>query len=401
MIKIGIIATGDDILKGITLNTNFNYIARKINETGGEIVFEISVPDNEEKIKESLNFLKDKVNGIIIIGGLGPTHDDKTREGISKFLKIKPFFDKKLWEEVKKIEPKLDERRDFKYAWNFKNFKLLNNPNGIAKGYFYEKKNFFLFSLPGPPKEFIPMVENYVLPYLKKKINKKYEIKRIRIFGLKEIEIMEKIKEKEEFLKPMSILPKDLEVEIVLYGKKEDINKKLKFLRNKLKNFIISEKGEKIEEVIGKYLKNKKLTIATAESCTGGLIGDIITRVPGSSRYYKGGIIAYNEDIKVNILNVNKEKIEKYKVYSEEVALEMAENVKKIFKTDIGISTTGIAGPKGGTKEKPVGLVYMGISFKDKNYVFKEIFKGEREDIKMKASLFVLNKLLKILKEEE
>lgn len=401
MIKIGILATGDDILKGITLNTNFNYIARKISETGGEILFEISVPDDEEKIKESLNFLKNKVNGIIIIGGLGPTHDDKTREGISKFLRIKPFFDKKLWEEVKKIEPKLDEKRDFKYAWNFKNFKLLNNPNGIAKGYLYEKKNFFLFSLPGPPKEFIPMVENYVLPYLKKKTKKRYEVRRIRTFGLKEIEIMEKIKEKEEFLKPMSILPKDLEVEIVLYGKKEDINKKLNFLRNKLKDYIISEKGEKIEEVLGKLLKNKKLTVSTAESCTGGLIGDIITRVSGSSEYYKGGIIAYNEDIKVNILNVSKEKIEKYTVYSEEVATEMAENVRKMFNTDIGISTTGIAGPKGGTKEKPVGLVYMGISFKDKSYVFKEIFKGEREDIKMKASLFVLNKLLKILKEEE
>ncbi|MEO0261924.1 MAG: nicotinamide-nucleotide amidohydrolase family protein [candidate division WOR-3 bacterium] len=401
MIKIGIIATGDDILKGITLNTNFNHIAKKISEIGGEVIFEISVPDDEERIKEGLKFLKDKVNGIIIIGGLGPTHDDRTREGISKFLKIKPFFDKNLWEELKKIEPNLNKERDFKYAWNFKNFKLLDNPNGIAKGYFYENKNFFLFSLPGPPKEFIPMVENYVLPYLKKKIKKKYEIIRIRTFGLKEIEIMEKIKGKEEFLKPMSILPKDLEVEIVLYGKKEEINKKLKFLRKRLKDFIVSEKGERVEEVLGKFLRKRNLTISTAESCTGGLIGDIITRVSGSSDYYKGGIIAYNEDIKVNILNVKKENIEKYTVYSEEVALEMAENVRKIFNTDIGISTTGIAGPKGGTKDKPVGLIYMGISFKDKNYVFKEIFKGEREDIKMKASLFILNKLLKILKEEK
>lgn len=401
MIKIGIIATGDDILKGITLNTNFNYISRRINETGGEVIFEMSVPDDEERIKEGLKFFKDKVNGIIIIGGLGPTHDDRTREGISKFLKIKPFFDKKLWKEIKKIEPKLDEKRDFKYAWNFKNFKLLDNPNGIAKGYFYEKKDFFLFSLPGPPKEFIPMVENHVVPYLKKKTKKKYEIKRIRIFGLKEIEIIEKIKEKEEFLKPMSILPKDLEVEIVFYGEKRDLSKKLKFLRNKLKNFIVSEKGEKVEEVLGNILRKKGLKISTAESCTGGLLGDIITRVPGSSDYYKGGIVAYDEDIKVNILNVQKEKIEKYTVYSEEVAIEMAENVKKMFKTDIGLSTTGIAGPKGGTKDKPVGLVYMGISFKDKNYVFKEIFKGEREDIKFKTSLFVLHKLLNILKEEE
>ena len=399
MIKIGIIATGEDILKGMTLNTNFNYIARRISEIGGEIIFEITVPDEEERIKEGLKFLKDKVNGIITIGGLGPTHDDRTREGISKFLKIKPFFDKKLWEEVKKIEPKLDEKRDFKYAWNFKKFKLINNPNGIAKGYFYEKKNFFLFSLPGPPKEFIPMVESYVLPYLKRKIKAKYEIKRIRTFGLKEIELMEKIKEKEEFLKPMSILPKDLEVEIILYGEKKELNRKLKFLRNKLKNFIISDKGEKVEEVLGKVLRKRKLTISTAESCTAGLIGDIITQVPGSSDYYKGGIIAYNEDIKINLLNVEKEKIEKYTVYSEEVAIMMAENVRKIFDTDIGISTTGIAGPKGGTKDKPVGLVYMGISFKDKNYVFKEIFKGKREDIKLKASYFILNKLLKILEE--
>jgi len=401
VIKIGVIATGDDILKGITLNTNFNYIAKRINEVGGEIVFEISVPDDEDKISEALNFLKKKTDGVIIIGGLGPTHDDKTREGISKFLKIKPFFDENIWEDLKKIEPNLLKEKHFKYAWNFKGLKVLDNPNGIAKGYFYEDKNFFLFSLPGPPKEFIPMVSKFLLPYLRKKTKIKKEVSRIRTFGLKEVEIMEKIKEKEEILKPFSILPKFEEVEIVLYGKKEELKKKKKIIKNLLKDFIYSEKGENIEEVIGKILKRKKLKISTAESCTGGLLGDIITRVSGSSFYYKGGVVAYNEDIKVNLLGVKRKTIEKYTVYSEEVAKEMAQNVRKIFGTDIGIGITGIAGPKGGTKEKPVGTVFMAISYKDKNFVFKNIFKGEREEIKLRASYFILNKLFKILKEEK
>jgi nicotinamide-nucleotide amidase len=401
VIKIGVIATGDDILKGITLNTNFNYIAKKINEVGGEIVFEISAPDDENRISEALNFLRRKTDGIIIIGGLGPTHDDRTREGISKFLKIKPFFDENIWKDLKKIEPNLSKEKHFKYAWNFKGFKILDNPNGIAKGYFYENKDFFLFSFPGPPKEFIPMVSNFLLPYLSKKTKIKKQILRIKTFGLKEIEIMEKIKGKEEILKPFSILPKFEEVEIVLYGKKEELKRKRKIIKNLLKDFIYSEKGENIEEVVGKILKKKKLKISTAESCTGGLLGDIITRVPGSSCYYKGGIIAYDENIKINILGVKKETIEKYSVYSEEVAKEMAENVRKIFGSDIGIGTTGIAGPKGGTKEKPVGTVYMAISYKDKNFLFKNLFKGEREEIKLRASYFVLNKLLEILKGEK
>lgn len=399
--RIGILTTGDDILKGKTLNTNFNYLAKRLWEYGASVSFEISSADNKESIKKALQFLSRESDGIIVMGGLGPTHDDMTREGFAEFIKQKPFFDENLWKDLKKIEPALERKKHEKYAWNFKNTKLLENPAGIAKGYFYTKNNLFLFLLPGPPREFIPMVEKHVLPYIKRKTGVSYKIKVFKIFGLKEIEVMEKLKEKEENLKPYSILPSLEEVKIVLYGKKEDINKKQRILRKIMGDYLYSEKEETVEEIVGKILKKKKLTLSTAESCTGGLLGDIITRVPGSSEYYKGGIIAYSKEIKTKILKVKEETIKKHTVYSEEVAGEMAENIREIFKTDIGISTTGIAGPTGGTKDKPVGLVYMGICFGGKTFIFKKIFKGKREEIKLQSALFVLNELGKKLKEEK
>ncbi len=399
--KISVVTTGDDILRGRTLNTNFNYLAQRVFEKGTEIKFEISVPDEEDKISEALEFLQRKSNGAIVIGGLGPTHDDRTREGFAKFIKEKPFFDKDLWKNLKKIEPGLDVEEHEKYAWNFKRARLLDNPTGIARGYLYEKNSFFVFLVPGPPREFIPMVEKHILPYLQKKTGKEYRTKIIKTFGLKEIEIMQKIKEREKFLKPFSILPAMQEVKIVLYGKEKELKEKGNLLKKLLNEFIYSEKDERIEEVVTKILKRRKLTLSTAESCTGGFIGDIITRVPGSSDYYKGGIIAYSEKIKTDILKVKKETIKKFSVYSEEVAKEMAENIRKIFKTDIGISTTGIAGPSGESTEKPVGLVYMGFSYKDKTFVLKEIFKGLREEIKFQAACFILNELRKKFKEEK
>jgi nicotinamide-nucleotide amidase len=400
-VKISVVTTGDDILKGKTLNTNFNYLAQRVFEKGVEIRFEISVPDREDRISEALDFLRGKTDGAVIIGGLGPTHDDRTREGLAKFIKENPFFDKGLWEKLKKIEPELDIEKHGKYAWNFKRARLLDNPTGIARGYLYEKNNFFIFLLPGPPREFIPMVEKHVLPYLEKRTGKEYRTKVIKTFGLKEIEIMQKIKQREEFLKPFSILPAMQEVRVVLYGKEKELEEKITVLKELLNDFIYTEEDERIEEVVGKILKTRKLTLSTAESCTGGLLGDIITRVPGSSDYYKGGIIAYSEKIKTDILKVNQETIKKFSVYSGEVAKEMAEKVKKIFNTDIGISTTGIAGPSGGTPEKPVGLIYMGFSYKDKNFVLKEIFKGSREEIKLQAVCFILNELRKKFKEEK
>lgn len=399
--RVGILTTGDDILKGKTLNTNFNYLAKRLWECGASVSFEISSADNKESIREALQFLIKKSEGVIVIGGLGPTHDDQTREGFSEFIKQKPFFDEILWQNLKKLEPELQKEKHEKYAWNFRNTKLLENPAGIARGYFYEKKGSFIFLLPGPPREFIPMLEKHVLPYIKRKTGKSYETKVIKIFGLKEIEVMEKLKEKEEVLKPFSILPSLQEVKVVLYGEKEEIKRKFTILKRIVGDYIYSEKEETLEEIVGRNLKKKKLTISTAESCTGGLLGDIITRVPGSSEYYKGGIVAYTEEIKVDVLKVKEETIKKYSVYSGEVAKEMAENVRKIFKTDIGISTTGIAGPSGGTKNKPVGLVYMGICLNGKTFVFKEIFKGEREEIKMQSALFILNELRKKLKEEK
>jgi nicotinamide-nucleotide amidase len=264
----------------------------------------------------------------------------------------------------------------------------IENPVGTALGFIkvLDDVNKAIIVLPGVPAEMKPMLEK-VFEYLGLKETKK-RLEIIRTFGLMELDIEEKIKGVGEYI--LNATPKGVDI-FLIDRSGENLNKNIQKIKEKLGKYIYGFGEIEMEEVVGKLLIEKRLTISTAESSTGGLISSRIINVSGASRYMLGSIVAYSNEIKEKILGVKRETLENFGAVSKETAKEMVLGAKKIFNSDIALSDTGIAGPTGGTEEKPVGLHYVGFAYKDKIQIEKVIFKGERNDVRMYISQYALN----------
>jgi nicotinamide-nucleotide amidase len=394
--KAIIFNVGYELLRGIFLNLNLQELTKILLTSGIPVEKNIVLPDDENLIAEEIQNYLGKIDLLLITGGLGPTHDDVTKEAIASALNLELVFSETLYESLKEKFKKynIPETENLKkYALIPKGFEILDNPRGIAPGLKTIAKNTTIILLPGPPAE----AKEILSEFFQKLEKTNYYWNYIRTFGLKENEILEKCKEELDAV-DSGLYPDIRGVDIFLGSKNASLLEQTsQQVVSKLSKNVYATGTQNIEEVIGEKLRRRKLTLSTAESCTGGLLGNLITNVSGSSEYYMGGVVSYSNEAKIKILNVPEEIIRNYGAVSKECAYHMAENVKSLFETDFGISITGIAGPTGGTPQKPVGLVFIGIATKEVAYVFKRIFGGTRIEIKMKSaleSLYLLNLIL-------
>lgn len=397
--KAGIFLVGTELLNGATIDTNSIYIAEELNKYGIEIEFKMTVRDVIDEIVKALKYAKKNVDLVILTGGLGPTDDDITKEAMAKFLKKKLVIDEKEKKEL------LKKYKSYKNP-NKTNFKEVEKPEGaisfkndvgMAPAVYVDG----LVAFPGFPNELKNMFPKFLKYYVKENnLKSQIYIKDIITYGIGESVLETTVKdlftEGDIFYE---FLVKDYGTLIRLQTKienKKNVAKIVKKLYNRISEFIIGEDDERIENTIFECLNSgeKTLTISTAESCTGGMIASKLIEVPGISENFIEGIVSYSNEAKIKRLKVKKETLEKYGAVSEEVAREMLAGLK----TDIGISTTGIAGPGGGTKNKPVGLVYIGIKVKDEVKIFRRELKGDRNKIRQRAMMHALYNLLKILK---
>ncbi|WP_339123718.1 CinA family nicotinamide mononucleotide deamidase-related protein [Fusobacterium nucleatum] len=396
--KAGIFLVGTELLNGATIDTNSIYIAEELNKYGIEIEFKMTVRDVMSEITKALTYAKKNVDLVILTGGLGPTDDDITKEAMAKFLKKKLVVDEKEKKELlKKYKAyKNPNKTNFKEVEKPEGAVSFKNDVGMAPAVYIDG----MVAFPGFPNELKNMFPKFLKYYVKENnLKSQIYIKDIITYGIGESVLETTVKdlftEGDIFYE---FLVKDYGTLIRLQTKienKKNVAKIVKKLYNRISEFIIGEDNDRIENTIYEYLNSgkKPLTISTAESCTGGMVASKLIEVPGISENFIESIVSYSNEAKIKRLKVKKETLEKYGAVSEEVAREMLAGLK----TDIGISTTGIAGPGGGTKDKPVGLVYIGIKVKDEVKVFKRELKGDRNKIRQRAMMHALYNLLKIL----
>ena len=399
--KAGIFLVGTELLNGATIDTNSIYIAEELNKYGIEIEFKMTVRDVMSEITKALTYAKKNVDLVILTGGLGPTDDDITKEAMAKFLKKKLVIDEKEKQELlKKYKAyKNPNKTSFKEVEKPEGAVSFKNDVGMAPAVYVDG----LVAFPGFPNELKNMFPKFLKYYVKENnLKSQIYIKDIITYGIGESVLETTVKdlftEGDIFYE---FLVKDYGTLIRLQTKienKKNVAKIVKKLYNRISEFIIGEDDDRIENTIYECLNSgeKPLTISTAESCTGGMIASKLIEVPGISTNFIEGIVSYSNEAKIKRLKVKKETLEKYGAVSEEVAREMLAGLK----TDIGISTTGIAGPDGGTKDKPVGLVYIGIKVKDEVKIFRRELKGDRNKIRQRAMMHALYNLLKILSKE-
>lgn len=425
MIKISIISTGSELLKEKP-NTNLFYLTKKLATLGLKVNFCSTVPDNKEILYQVLDYHIDKSDIIFVTGGLGPTLDDITVETVAKLLNRKLVFVREVYENIVRqfIEknqevPKLAERQ----AYVVEGAEILFNKVGHAPGQKIivskDKQQKTIYILPGPPRELQPMFEEYILPSLTKFQTKITKEETLRVCNIPESKIEEIIKPVVEIEKKyssnieFSILPhlNIVDIQITVSGEDElKVEEELKLVKKEIyecffsagyKNAIFAEGKILLEQTIGLLLGKHKKTLAVAESCTGGLLAHKITNIPGSSFYFLGGMVAYSNVLKMKLLGVKKETLDTYGAVSEQTVKEMCVGLKNLTGADYCISISGIAGPTGATKEKPVGTVWICVYDGFNFYPSCFRFLGSRLEIKEQAANTAMDILRQILIKNE
>ena len=394
--RVTILSIGDELLSGKTVNTNANYISLVLDGLGCEIVKQVTVADRKNDILDCLTDLfKMPIDLILCTGGLGPTSDDITLDVIFSFFNSKKLFDDKYWIKLMNKFSNIGipiSKSHKKQAVVPDNGSIIPNSIGTARGFQFEKNKIVFIAMPGVPSEMQAMMNDTIIPMVESKIVKSKYVATIRTTGAAETILYDLInKNNNDDNINIGYYPSVYGVDIRLVGK--DLNKLNNIKENIAKtvsDYYYTFSEHNLEEIVVNKLIKHQFTIATAESCTGGLIGNRITEVPGSSNVYKGSIVAYSNSVKINNLGIDKNNLEKYGAVSREIAGEMARQVRKSFNSKIGVSTTGIAGPGGGTKEKPIGLVYVALSSKEDLVIKKYNFHSNRNKNKIRSSQAVL-----------
>ncbi len=407
--KAEIIAIGTEILLGDIVNTNAQFLAKELAALGIDVYHQSVIGDNEERIIESFEKAFERCDLVITTGGLGPTQDDLTKELGAKYFNKKLVLHEPSLDWIKTYLDMKDEaivEVNKKQAYFPEGSIILPNPNGTAPGSIVSENNKILIILPGPPREMKPMFNDHVKKYLEGITGEIIKSKILRLFGIGESLMAQKLNNLIQNSKNPTVAPyakdNDVTLRITAKGNSEKecddlINPVDKEIKDALGEYIYGEGETSLENVVSEILCNNKLSISTAESCTGGMIAASLISYPGISDVFKEGAVTYSNESKMKRLGVRKETLDRYGAVSEETAREMAIGIAREANTDISISTTGIAGPGGGTDEKPVGLVYIGVFIKGKVVVNKFNFTGNRERIRRKTTMNALNILRKEL----
>lgn len=394
MVNVEIITIGDELLIGQVLDTNSAWIAPELNKLGFDVRYKTTVGDVGQDISDAFERAFSRVSVILVTGGIGPTKDDITKKTLVQFFKTSLVFDKATLAtiiEVVRGKNKVlnDLTRDQAYVPA--NGTVIQNKMGTAPVMWFEKDGKILVSMPGVPYEMKWVMTNEILPRLQTFFRDRGFI-RHQTFWVKDyseamlaihLETFEN--ELPAFVK-LAYLPTSGLIHLRLTGKDSDeirLNETMDLQIEKLKillsGSIVSEEDDNPENILDRLLKRKGLTLSLAESCTGGKLASLFTAIPGCSQYFKGGVVSYSNETKQNILKVNSDDIEKYGAVSQTVVEQMALGARKIFNSDCAVAISGIAGPGGGTAEKPVGTVWIAVSYKDRLIAQKFLFSNSRE----------------------
>lgn len=405
--KAHIVTIGDEILIGQILDSNSKWLAELLNLSSIKVQQITSISDDPKHIKDTLKTSLGKYDLVIMTGGLGPTKDDLTKQTLADFFETELVYNKEVDDRVRKLLAfrgiEANEMNKSQ-AYLPKSARIFRNNNGTASGMWFEKLNTIFVSMPGVPFEMKTMFEKEILPTIKQKLstNSIYH-KTIMTQGIVESHLATHLHKWEEnlpsFIK-LAYLPQPGIVRLRLTAQGENheklkkaVEQEIKKLQPLLPNEIFGYNDIALEKVVGDILRKEKATLSTAESCTGGYVAHLITSIAGSSDYFKGSVVSYANEIKTDILSVDKTIIDKKGVVSQKVVEQMASNIKIKFQTDYAIAISGIAGPTGGTPEKPVGTVWIAIASPKKVISQKFLFGEHRGRNIRRSALQALNML--------
>jgi len=409
--NIGILVIGNELTSGMTQETNSSFIARELHEQGWGVSAVMTVGDDRDAIRGGLDYLMEIADALVVTGGLGPTVDDITTAAVASAFDLNLYTDDVVLKQLKRRFSRLN------IPWTENNAKqamfpdgagIIDNPVGTACGFFLERDGRPVAVIPGVPVEARKMFSDGVVPLFRDKIAYREHVAKrtIKTFGRTESRIDQALSHEDLKIPGVNIgfYPRFPEIHLVVTSRCEDSRRTEENLRvvcerieGQLYRYIFGYDDDTMEGVTAALLTDRGLTLSVAESCTGGLITDRLTDVPGSSVFLERGVVTYSNTSKVELLGVPASVIEKHGAVSKEVAILMAEGVKKLAGTNIGLATTGIAGPAGGTEEKPVGTVFIALSAGEDTTCRRFLFRWDRRRIKEISSQIALNMLRRFL----
>lgn len=417
--KVELISVGTELLLGDIVNTNAQYLSRELANIGISVYHQSTVGDNFDRLIQCFDEALSRSDVVITTGGLGPTKDDITKEATCRYFGFTEELNDKVWE---KIEERLKKYRknnvvsenNKKQAMFPKEAQIIDNEYGTAPGAIYEKDGKKIIVMPGPPREMIPMFDNKVKPFLSKESDDVFVSRYVRFYGIGESNLetqLEDILDKQTN-PTFALYAKSGEVLIRLTASGKDkehclkmIEKEIEKLKDRVGKYIyligdesISSSQSELEKVTASLLVEKNIKIATAESCTGGKVASMLIDYPGISDVFLEGLVTYSNEAKMRTLGVKKETLEEHGAVSYETAVEMARGAAKYTGADIAVSTTGVAGPGGGTKEKPVGLVYIGLYFRGVEKAYEMTYSGTRNIVRDRAARDAINFVRELVK---
>lgn len=406
-----IITIGDELLIGQVTDTNSAWMGRELNKAGIEVIRVVSVRDRAEEITEAVDDAMKRVDIVLVTGGLGPTKDDITKQTLCTYFGTELVFSEEVFENVKRVLAGRIPMNALNKSQAMvpKDCIVINNRVGSASVSWFERDGKVLVSMPGVPQEMTTVMNEEVIPRLREKFDTDIIIhKTFTVKNYPESVLAEKLESWEVALPEcikLAYLPKPGIIRLRLTGRgkqKEEIRMLMNMEAGKLEELlgddIFDEDDTPLEILVGNLLKKKNLTVSTAESCTGGSIAARLTSIPGSSEYFKGAVVAYSNEIKEALLHVSTKTLEKRGAVSEETVVEMVKGAMETLKTDCAVSTSGIAGPGGGTKEKPVGTVWIAAAYKNEIRTMKQETDRGREMNVERAGNNALLLLLELLK---
>ena len=402
-LPVELVSTGSELLSGRTLNRHAQTLGERIRALGLSLVRDTTVRDDSPAIREAVQSALSRVDVVFVSGGLGPTSDDVTREALAELLGRKIVLDQVSLDVMQRRYDRIGRRmteQSKRQALIVEGGEALSNSVGLAPGERLEFGGKVLFVLPGPPDEFHAVLEDHIVPWLKQRYASVAPAAE-KIFltcGIAEAEVARRFEE--AGLAPAGIeigycaAPGRVEVRLTsAQGDEKAVEAAGTEARKLIGEFVFAEDRRLMEEVVGQLLRDQGATVAVAESCSGGLLGHRLTALSGSSEYFIGGLVAYSNDVKVQQLGVKPETLKAFGAVSEETAREMAVGVRERFGVDFGVSVTGIAGPTGGSVEKPVGTVFVGVADRSHAWVRRFLFPGNRVRIKEWSTQMALDLL--------
>ncbi|MFN2579179.1 MAG: competence/damage-inducible protein A [Pyrinomonadaceae bacterium] len=407
MLTAEIIAIGSELLGSSRTDTNSLWLTEQLNRIGIDVRLKTIVGDDDARLEEVVKDAVQRSRVVITTGGLGPTEDDITRKVVARALGKRLALDEKVLAEIRERFRTFGianmPERNSRQAMVIAGAEVLSNPNGSAPGLYLEHGACAVALMPGPPREMKPMFANHVRERLEKLAgDTRFATRVLRVAGLGESAVDEKIAPiYTRYANPQTTIlfnSSEIEIHLKAHGRTEadaealldDLSLKIE---KELGNSAFAFRGETMEEVVGRRLAMTEFTLAVAESCTGGLIAQRLTSVPGSSKYFTEGVVTYSNESKTRLLGVDKKLIKEFGAVSEQVARDMARGVRHRAKTDFGLAVTGIAGPDGGTEQKPVGLVYIALADDAHTEHRKFTIPGDRELVRWRASQAALDML--------